>query len=250
MILTILAVLAAIVQIFFGFLFYVERSRPTKSWPLLKQTGAAGVLVLLFTGFCAWRAKDKVFVDKQDLQDLREIADGANQKQDYDAAVKVATWALRYEPDYEEMYRIRARAYKRKGPDFYRDEISDRQIVLRLNPTRELNHLPIIEDYILLKEYQSARAWIKEHKGSLRDQDETIMFEFFDLSCDIAEGRDYASRMREFQTSIQHQPLSKKFVERTWEWDYLETFFKQNPFSESKKAAIKNTIQLMKTTAR
>ncbi len=123
MLLTILAAAAAFVQIFFGFLYYVERLK--KTWGLGRQATVAGVLLLGFVGLCVWITRDKIFVNKQDLLLLREIADDANKKEDHDAAARIATWTLQYDPDDEELYRIRARAYKRKGPDFYQNEIRD-----------------------------------------------------------------------------------------------------------------------------
>jgi tetratricopeptide (TPR) repeat protein len=242
-----LSVVASLIGIFFGFLYYVERLR--KHWPLWKQGAAAllGLVILVAIPVVIFR--DKVLVDESDLITLREIADAANKTGDYDAAVKLTTWAVQFKPDDEELYRTRARAYKHKGPQFYPDEIADRQLVLRLNPTRELNHLPIVEDYILLKKYESARKWIGDYRNSIKSHDERMMFDFFEIVCDVLEARNSTTRADEFTTSVRNRPLSKKFVNNTWEWNYLDSFLDQNPFPATSKQTIKDLVIFLKSTA-
>src|SRR2546426_5030890 len=89
--LTIFAGFAAVVQIFFGFLYYVERLRG--KWSLLKQASGALGCLIVFVTIAALIVRGKVFIDERELLTLREIAYRAYQHQDYDTTIKLLTWA-------------------------------------------------------------------------------------------------------------------------------------------------------------
>jgi tetratricopeptide (TPR) repeat protein len=159
----ILGVLAAFVQIFFGFLYYLDRLRPC--WSPLRRGFWASLLTLAVVLLSAWAARDKILVEKRDLFELRQIADSAYKKADYDVSARTLKFALRFDSGDEDLHRRLARSYKRLGD--YRAEIEERKIAFRLNPSRDENHLAIIEDYILLKEYDNAETWILFRRPAL-----------------------------------------------------------------------------------
>src|SRR5882724_12912118 len=183
--------IAAVVQIFFGFLYYVDLAKP--KWSLRKRSALSFLFLAVFVGISGWITRNKTlvdrnatFIDKNDLHlPLREIADSAYKKNDFDTTVKAATFALRFRPDDEELLRMRARSYKRLGPEYYRDEIADRERVIIRNPDRQENYLPIIEDHILLKEYDIAEAKMRQHASTITDHEIKLMFEFFAVVCKI-----------------------------------------------------------------
>jgi len=191
--------------------------------------------------------KDKFVVDKKDLLMLREIAQTAQNNKDHDAVVKLMTWVIQFQPDEESFFHLRAHAYRSLGE--YRMEIEDRKVVLRLNPGFEKNHLPIIEDYILLKEYDNAQRWIRENKGSISDHDSRIMFDFFDLVCEILRREEYSSQMVAFKKAISDYPLSKDFAERFWRWHVLLDFVDRTAPPQA-KILIKQLVDTLKQTAR
>lgn len=246
--LTIFAIIGTSATLFFGFLYFSERL--FRRWSILRQGIVAFLATLIVLGLSAWVGRGKFLVEKQDLLRLREIAARAYDRGEYDATVRLITWALKFQSDDEEFYRIRARAYKRLGPDYYRSEIEDRKIVFRLNPARELNHLPLIEDYVLLNDCKSASTWIRGHESALRDSDVRIMFRFFDIVCQILEGREYSGAVARFRAELVGHPLSKHFATRFWEWGDIIAFVGRSPIPESARAAIKDLVQVMRDTAK
>jgi tetratricopeptide (TPR) repeat protein len=244
--LTIIYIASAILTILVSSLALIKHLR--SAWPQRRQLYVAGLCLLLFIGVSALFVRGKVFVDKKDLLGLHEIADSAYEAKDYGATVKLMDWAIQFNDNEESFYRSRARAYKRMGD--YRKDLEDRKKVFQLNPARELNHLAMIEDFILLKENRNAEAWIGEHENSIKGPDEKTMFQFFDLVCTILEGREYSPQMKEFRTKISQYPLTKRFAEKTWDWQFILTYLEQNPISEQSKATIRGLIQVMKDTAK
>ncbi len=241
--------IAAIVQIFFGFLYYIDRLAPPK-WSLFKRGAVGFSFVAIFLSISFWIAGNRTFVDKNDLfLPLREIAESASKKNDFDTTVRAATFALRFRADDEELLRMRARAYKQLGPEYYKDEIADRQRVVVHNPDRQENHLPIVEDYILLKEYDNAEAWMQHHASTITDHEIKLMFQFFAVVCQILKGEEYSSAVNNFETNIRKTPLTKKFIEG-WKSKYLIDFLNENPFPESSKKKIKELDDLLRQTAR
>jgi len=119
-----------------------------------------------------------------------------------------------------------------------------------LNPAREQNQLPIIEDYILLKQYDNAQAWIHDHKKEIADQDVRVMFSFFDLVCMILKQEEHTARSKEFQLELVKAPLSKQFVEKFWKPEFLISFLNDNPFPQASKTEVTNLIQALQETAR
>ncbi len=53
-------------------------------------------------GLCAWSVKDKFLVNEEDLLRLREVASSSYEHGDYDATVKLITWAAKYKSNDEE----------------------------------------------------------------------------------------------------------------------------------------------------
>src|SRR6266446_3968137 len=141
LVLTIISAVASLVTIYLGILYIFEHAK--KNWSVRKQLVVSLLILIVLAIISGFAAKGKLVVSKDDLLELREIADSAYETKDYGTAVKVMTWAIRFQDDEESFYRQRARAYKRQGD--YRNEIKDRIRVYELNPGRELNHLPIIE---------------------------------------------------------------------------------------------------------
>jgi len=248
--------IAAVIQIFFGFLYYVDHLK--SGWSLYKRTALGFSLLAAFLCISGWITRTKTlvdrnatFVDKNDLLlPLREITDSALKKDDPDTAVKVATFALRFHPHDEDILRKRARAFKRLGPQYYKDEIRDREQVVLENPDRQENHLPIIEDYILLKEYDNAESWMQHHASAITDHDVKLMFEFFGVVCQVLKGEEYSSTVANFERHVKQTPLSKNFVEKFWISKYLIDFVNQNPLPESSKKTIRDLDDLLRQTAR
>jgi|SRR5579864_1560107 len=242
---TIIYIASAILTILVSSLALIKHFR--SAWPQRRQLYVAGLCVLLFIGVSALFVRGKVFVDKKDLLGLREIADSAYEFKDYGATVKLMDWAIQFNDNEESFYRSRARANKRMGN--YQMDLDDRMRVLKLNPARELNHLPIIEDFILLGQNQNAEGWIREHESSIKEPDEKTMVQFFGLVCTILERREYSPQLKEFRTKISQYPLTKRFVAK-WDWQFILTYLEQNPISEQSKATIRELIQAVKDTAK
>jgi hypothetical protein len=241
--------IAAVVQIYFGFLYYIDRLR--SNWSLLKRGALCFTFLTIFLCFSFWITRDRTFVDKNDLRlPLREIAESAYKKSDFDTTVKAVTFALRFHPDDEDLLRMRARAYKRLGPQYYEDEIRDRKLAVIYNPDRQENHLPIIEDYILQKKYDNAEAWIEQNANKITDHEVKLMFEFFAVVCQILKGEEHTSAVKNLESEIRKTPLSKKFIENFWSSKYLMDFLNENPFPESSKKTIKELDDLLRQTAR
>src|SRR5437879_9820452 len=140
----IISVFSSFVTIYLGFVFIFEHWKNT--WSRRRQMLVAlACLVVLFV-ISVLAVRGKFLGDKEDLLQLRQIADRAYDHGDYDAAIKLTSFALRFQKDDEELYRIRARAYKRLGPAYYPKEIEDRKVEWNLNPARQQNQLFIIED--------------------------------------------------------------------------------------------------------
>lgn len=245
LVLTIVSAMSSFITIFLGFMFIFEHRKP--NWSLRRRIGVAGACLVALIALSVGAVRSKVFVDKKDLLGLREIADGAYEAKDYGATVKLMEWAIHFNDNEESFYRSRARAYKRMGE--YRKDLEDRKKVLQLNPARELNHLAMIEDFILLKENRNAEAWIREHENLPKGSDEKTMFQFFGLVCTILDGQEHSLQEKEFRTRISQYPLTKRFVEK-WDWQFILTFLEQNPISEQSKAEIRELIQVMKDTAK
>src|SRR6266704_2586512 len=98
--LTILSLAGILVTPFSGFLYFIERL--LRSWPLGKQMLLAALTTLIVIGLCAWSVKDKFLVNEEDLLRLREVASSSYEHGDYDATVKLITWAAKYKSNDEE----------------------------------------------------------------------------------------------------------------------------------------------------
>ncbi len=218
--------IAAVVQIFFGFLYYVDLAKP--KWSLRKRSALSFLFLAVFVGISGWITRNKTH---------------------FDTTVKAATFALRFRPDDEELLRMRARSYKRLGPEYYRDEIADRERVIIRNPDRQENYLPIIEDHILLKEYDIAEAKMRQHASTITDHEIKLMFEFFAVVCKILKGEEYSSVVYNLEKNVSQTPLTKKFIE-SWNSKYLIDFVNENSFPEPSKRKIKELDDLLRQTAR
>lgn len=241
--LSILGGIAVVVTLFRGFYALLSDWKP--NWHRASRGVGAGLLVVILGAICVFVAKGKFLVEKTDLIHLREIANGAYERHDCTSTVQLMDWAIPFQPGEESLYRVRARANKRLGN--HRRDIEDRMEVLRLNPTRERNHLPIIEDYIFLREYQSAEGWIDKYRDKLTDPDVKEMFEFFAVVCEILKGENASSRLTTFRNRVSTQPLSKRFAENFWEWDALIGFAERS--AEPSKTAILQLIDLLIRTS-
>ncbi len=98
--LTILSLAGILVTLFSGFLYFIERL--LRSWPLGKQMLLAALTTFIVIGLCAWSVKDKFLVNEEDLLRLREVASSSYEHGDYDATVKLITWAAKYKSNDEE----------------------------------------------------------------------------------------------------------------------------------------------------
>lgn len=184
---------------------------------------AVGIAVLAGVGLLL--RQGKYVASRYELLTLREIAEQAHQSEAPTVAIRLMSWAIQFEPDEESFYRVRARGYKRTGD--YQNEIVDRKKVLELNPGRERNHLPIIEDYILLKEYDHARQWISEHRRTIADQDVQTMFDFFDLLIAALKNEEHLSQVSNFRARAARFPLTNDF-KAFWDWTVLDSFMATN----------------------
>ena len=237
----IVGVIGSLVSIYLGIVFIFEHWKTQWSWR--RRFGVSGAILVVLLVIAFFVARGKLLVGKKDLLELREIANGAYEVKDYGTTVRLMSWALRFEDGEESFYRERARAYKRQGD--YRNEIRDRIRVYELNPGRETNHLPIIEDYILLGECNDAQSWIRAHENSIKESDEKTMFGFFGLVCDILAGKEYTSEEIEFRQRVAQYPLTEHFSRHFWDWETLPRFVEQSSPSEQQKDKIENLIHLL-----
>jgi hypothetical protein len=250
--LAIFAVFASAVTIFTGCVQYVNWLGST--WAKRSRVIVTFLFFFVVVGIIVWAgwslSKTRLIVKKQDFLTLRETADGANKRGDYDTTIGLVTWTLQFDRNDEALYRTRARAYKHKGPAYYEREIEDRKVVVRLNPARELNQLPIVEDYVLLKRYEAAQAWISKHEGSINNNNVRTMFGFFHVVCLVLQGNDSASAIANFHRDVTDHPPTKSFVTDFWKDRYLLSFLNENPILPSSKATIEEQIKFLNDSAR
>jgi hypothetical protein len=243
---SIVAAIASVVSIYLGITYIFEHAK--KNWSPTRQHVVSACILIVLLVIAGLLVRGKLVVGKQDLLELREIANGAYEVNDYGTTIRLMSWAIRFEDDEESFYRERARAHKRQGD--YRNEIRDRIRVFALNPSRETNHLPIIEDFILLGECDNARAWIRDHENSIKESDEKTMFGFFGLVCDILGGREYSSEEVELRKRVSQYPLTEHFAKKFWDWETLSTFVEQSSISEQQKENVRSLVQLLQGTSK
>ncbi len=76
------------------------------------------------------------------------------------------------------------------------------------------------------------------------------MFEFFGVVCQILNGEEHTSAVKNLESDIRKSPLSKKFIESIWSSKYLMDFLNENPFPDSSKNTIKDLNNLLLQTAK
>jgi|GEM_PF-2201276 len=132
--------------------------------------------------------------------------------------------------------RLGGRENLRRSTDCYLD-------FLKINPYRERANLIVIENHIMLDEYDKALDHVAHSLGRVETTDVINMLNCLHVVLKICKKEPYQEELRKFYQYIKGKPVRRIFGVKYWKWEWLLEYFDKNELPMDVLLAMKRLIE-------